>query len=92
MFSIADVFTPGDATILLGGKHIKRTRYGCKLTLACLMNSECKHMTSTAMMGTADLMNQSKFGKTDSSTILPLDYSTRLPDHLLSLCSGSGSG
>jgi len=27
MFSIANIFTPGVATSLLGGKHVKRTRY-----------------------------------------------------------------
>jgi len=36
MFSIANIFTPGVATSLLGGKHIKRTRYAYQLTLAWL--------------------------------------------------------
>ena len=36
MFSIANIFTPGVATSLLGGKHVKRTRYAYQLTLAWL--------------------------------------------------------
>ena len=34
MFILAKVFTPGVATSLLGGKHVKRTRYAYQLTLA----------------------------------------------------------
>ena len=36
MFSLAKVFTPGVAASLLGGKHVKRTRYSYHLTLAWL--------------------------------------------------------
>ena len=34
MFSLAKVFTPGVAASLLGGSHVKRTRYSYQLTLA----------------------------------------------------------
>jgi hypothetical protein len=36
MFSLAKVFRPGVAACLLGGKHVKRTRYSYQLTLAWL--------------------------------------------------------
>ena len=36
MFSIANIFTPGVGSSLLGGKHVKRTRYAYQLTLAWL--------------------------------------------------------
>ena len=36
MFSLAKIVTPGIATSLLGGKHVKRTRYAYQLTLAWL--------------------------------------------------------
>ena len=36
MFSIANVFTPGVATFLLDGKHVRRTRYAYQLTLTWL--------------------------------------------------------
>jgi hypothetical protein len=34
MFQSANIFTPGVASSLLGGKHVKRTRYAHQLTLA----------------------------------------------------------
>ena len=36
MFSLAKIFTPGVATSLLGGRHVKRTWYSYQLTLAYL--------------------------------------------------------
>ena len=36
IFSIAGIFTPGVCNSLLGGKHVKRTRYTYKLTLLWL--------------------------------------------------------
>ena len=39
MFSLADIFNSGVAASLLGGKHIKRTRYSYQLTLATHIES-----------------------------------------------------
>ena len=36
MFPHAKIFTPGVATSLLGGRHVKHTRYSYQLTLAWL--------------------------------------------------------
>jgi len=66
MFSIADVFTPGVAASLLGGKHVSVHVMRINSLSPGLMHSECRHMTSTVMMA-ADLMNQLKCGKSDSS-------------------------
>jgi hypothetical protein len=54
MFSLAKIFTSGIAASLLGGKHVKHTRYSYHLTLAYIMCSEFMHTMSIvkSAMGT----------------------------------------
>ena len=93
MFSIANVFTPGVAASLIGGKHVKRTRCAYQLTLAWLNTLRMQAYDEYCHdgYGPHEPIEMGKATHQQCSNNLLLDHSARLHAYHVPLRAGSAN-